>query len=145
MDVGEGWNHVVRGGCYVKGTTTSTPYSNPSPQPATEATEQPNVTATRKTARPKKPQPKLTAATKPAAGKSKKEAAAKPTTPDLVVLTNSPLEKINDLFDRLLLQPCVEVNRQLITSIFSLPTGSARPRDVLKIVILFVAEYGSMP
>jgi len=59
--------------------------------------QQPKVTATRKTAGPKKPEPKSTAATKPAAGKSKrkeaasvKTTAAKPTTPDLVVLTQSP-------------------------------------------------------
>jgi len=96
-----------------------------------------------------------TAATKSAAGKSKKKAAAsvktaaaKPTTPDLMVPTQSPtspLDDISDLLDRLPLQACVELTRQLLTSISSLPTGTARPRAVLKTVILFMAEYGSTP
>jgi len=109
------------------------------------------VTATRQTAGPKKPEPKSTAVTKPAAGKSKKKAAAsvktaaaKPTTSDLVVPT-SPLEDISDLLDRLPLQACVELTRRLLTSISSLSTGAARPRAVLKTVILFVAEYGGTP
>jgi len=81
--------------------TTQPPNPNPSPQPVTEAPEQAKVTATRKTARPKKPEPKSTAATKPAAGKSKKKAAtsvktaaAKPTTPGLVVPTQIPTSQI---------------------------------------------------
>ena len=104
---------------------------------------------------PKKPEPKSTAATKPAAGKSKKKAAAsvntaaaKPTTPDLVVPTQSPtspLEDISDLLYRLRLQSWVELTRRLLTSIFSLPTGTARPRAVLKTIILFEAEYGTTP
>jgi len=72
MDLGEGWNHVVRVGRVVKATnTTPPPNPNPSPQPVTEAPKQPKVIATRKTARPKKPELKSRAATKPAAGKSK--------------------------------------------------------------------------
>jgi hypothetical protein len=74
--------------------------------------------------------------------------AAKPTTPELVVPTQisaSPLEEISDLLDRLSLPACVELTRRLLTSIFSLPTGTARPLAVLKTVILFVAEYGSTP
>ena len=109
------------------------------------------MTATRKKAGPKKPEPKPTAAAQPAAGKSKKKVAAsvktvatKPTIPVLVVPTN-PLEEISDLLDRLPLQVCVELTRLLLTSIFSLPTGTAHPRAVLKTVIFFVAEYGSMP
>jgi hypothetical protein len=113
------------------------------------------VTATRKTAGPKKPKPKSTAAIKPAAGKTKKKAAvsvktatAKPTTPEPVVPTQSstsPLEEISDLLDHLIIQACVELTHRLLTSISSLPTGAARPRAVLKTVILFVAEYGSTP
>jgi hypothetical protein len=140
-------------GRVVKATTL--PIPNPFPQPVTEAPEQPKVTATRKTARPKKPEPKSTAGpTKPAAGKPKKKAAAnvktvaaKPKTPDLVVPTQtsySPLKEISDL-NRLPLQACVELTRRLVTSISSLPTGAVRPRAVLKIVILFVAEHGSTP
>ena len=155
MDLGEGWNHVVRGGRVVKATTTPTPIPKPSPQPVTDALEQPKVTATRKTARPKKPEPKPTANFKPAVGKTKKKAAAsvktaaaKPTSPNLVVPTqtsSSPLEEISDLLDRLPLQACVELTRRLLTSISSLPTGAAHPRAVLTIVILFVAEYGNTP
>jgi len=59
-----------------------------------------------------------------------------------MVPTNS-LEEISDLLDRLPLQACVELTRRLLTSISSLPTGSACPRAVLKTVIPFVAEYGS--
>ena len=113
------------------------------------------MTATRKKAGPKKPEPKPTAAAQPDAGKSRKKvvacvktAATKPTTPVLVVPNQSntnPLEEISDLLDRLPLQACVELTRRLLTSFSSLPTGTARPRAVLKTVILFVAEYGSTP
>jgi len=155
MDLGEGWNHVVQGGRVVKATTPPTPIPYPPSQPVTEASEKPKVTATRKTARPQKSEPKTTAAPKLAAGKSKKKAAAsvktaaaKPTTPNLVVpnhCSTSPLEEISDLLNHLPLHACVELTRQLLTSISSLPTGAARPRAVLKTIILFVAEYGSMP
>ena len=128
---------------------------NPPPQQVTEVPRQPKVTATRKKAGPKKREPKPTAAAQPAAGKSKKKVAAgvktaatKPTTPVLVVPNQrptNPLEEISDLLDRLPLQACVELTRRLLTSISSLPTGTARPRAVLKTVILFVAEYGSTP
>jgi hypothetical protein len=147
MDLGEGWNHV-RG----RRVVIATPIPKPSPQPVTETLEQPKVIATRKMARPKKPDPKSTACPKPAAGKHKKKAATsvktattKPTNPDLVVPTQtSPLE-ISDLLDRLPLQERVELTRRLLTSITSLPTGAACQRAVLKTVILFMAEYGSMP
>ena len=154
LALGEGWSHVVRGGRVAKATaTTPPPNPNPPPQPVTEVPRHPKVTATRKKAVPKKPEPKPTAAAQPAAGKSKKKvvasvktAATKPTTPVLVVpnqSTTNPLEEISDL-DRLPLQACVELTRRLLTS-SSLPSGAARPRAVLKTVILFVAEYGSTP
>ena len=54
MDLDDGWNHVP-GGRVVKVTTTS-PYPNPTPQPVTKVPKQLQVTATRKTARPKKPE-----------------------------------------------------------------------------------------
>jgi len=79
---------------------------------------------------------------------SAKTVAAKPTTPSLVVHTQnptSPLKDISDLLDHLPIHACVELTRRLLTSISSLPTGAARPRAVLKTVILFVAEYGSTP
>jgi hypothetical protein len=74
--------------------------------------------------------------------------AAKPTTPKVVIPTqpsSSPLEDISDLLDRLPIQAYVELPRRFLTSNSSLPTGAARPRAVLKTVILFVAEYGSTP
>jgi hypothetical protein len=79
---------------------------------------------------------------------SVKTAAAKPTTSELVVRTQSPtytLEEISDLIDHKPIHACVELTLRLLTSIFSLPTGAARPQAVLKTVILFVAEYGSTP
>jgi hypothetical protein len=154
MDLGEGWNHVVRGGLVVKATTTLTLTPNPSPQPVTEAPKRHKVTANRETARSKKPEPKYTGDPKPAAGKPKKKAAAsvksaaaKPTTPDLLVpskvvpiqSSTFPLEEISDLLYHLPLQECVELTRRCLTSISSLPTGAARPRAVLKTIILFVA------
>ena len=113
------------------------------------------MTATRKKAGLKKPEPKPTAAAQPAAGKSKKKlvesvktATTKPTNPVLVVPNRSPtnpLEEISDLLNRLPLQACVLLTRRLLTSYSSYPLGTLRPRAVLKIVILFVAEYGSTP
>ena len=113
------------------------------------------MTATRKKAGPKKPEPKPTAAAQPDAGKSRKKvvasvktAATKRTTPVLVVPNQSntnTLEEISDLLDRLPLQACVELTCWLFTSFSSLPSGAARPRAVLKTVILFVAKYGSTP
>jgi hypothetical protein len=112
------------------------------------------VATTSKTARPKKPVPKTAAATKSVAAKPVKEAvaivktaAAKPT-PKLVDPNHcpfNPLEEISDLLDHLPLQACVELTRRLLTALSTLPTGAARPRSVLKTVILFVAEYGSTP
>ena len=130
LAIGEGWSHVVRRGSVAKATATIPPPNpNLSPQPVTEVPRQPKVTANRKKAGPKKPGPKPTAAAQPAAGKSKKKVAAsvknaatKPTNIVLVVPTN-PLEEISDLLDRLLLQACVELNRWLLMSIFSLPQG----------------------
>jgi len=113
MDLGEGWNHVVRGGRVVKATTTPPTNSHPKPppQPVTEAPEKPTVTATREMARPKKPEPNSTAASKRVFGKSKKKAAASvltaastSTTPKMVVPTKIPtylLEKISDLLAHL--------------------------------------------
>jgi hypothetical protein len=113
------------------------------------------VTTTRKTAKPKKPAPKPAAATKAASAKPSKKApasvktvAAKPKTNDLVETPQPPasiLEAISDLLDNLLLQVCVELAHRLLTAIPVLPPGAARPRAVLKTVILFVAEYGSTP
>jgi len=61
------------------------------------------------------------------------------------VIPTNPLKEIPDLLDRLPLQAWVELTILLFTYISSLPTGTARPRAVLKTVILFVAENGSTP
>jgi len=146
MDLGEGWSHVVRGGRTVKASAPK-----PIPQPVTEAPTQPQVTATKKAAKPEKAEPKTTAAPKAAGGKPKKSAtmSAKPVTATQVVTNphpnTSPLEGISDLLDNLPLEACVELTRRLLTSISYLPKGTAPPRAVLKTVILFVAEYGSTP
>ena len=56
--------------------------------------------------------------------------------------TQSPIE-IFDLLDNLPIDACVELNRKLLTSVPTLSIGPTRSRAVLKIVVLFVAEYGS--
>jgi hypothetical protein len=73
MDLGGGSSHVVLVGQDVKATT---PTTTPNPQPVTELSEQPFMTATRKTAKPKKPAHKPAAATKAAAAKPSKKAPA---------------------------------------------------------------------
>ena len=125
------------------------------PHQVTMAPAKPTVTATMETARPKKPELKSTEAPQRASGKSQRKAvasvkngAAKPTNPSLVVPNQNPtypLEDISDFLDHLPQHACVELARWLITSISSLPTGTARPRAVLKTVILFVTEYGCPP
>jgi hypothetical protein len=113
------------------------------------------MTATRKTAKPKKSAPRPAAAAKATSAKPTKKAftsvktvAAKSQTNNLVATPQPPasvFENLSDLLDNLPLQTCVELTRRLLTSIASLHPGAARPRAVLKTVILFVAEYGSTP
>ena len=89
------------------------------------------------------------AAVKPIKPKKAAPTGAKPVATDPAVVpphpTTSPLEGISDLLDQLPLDACVELTRRLLIAIPSLPQGPARPRAVLKTVILFVAEYGSTP
>ena len=112
MELGEGLNHVVRGGRVDKASTTPTdnPHLKQSRQQVTKAPKQPKVTSTRETARPQKPVPKSTAAPKRSAGKSHKDeasvkaAAAKTTHRNLMVPNQTstfPLEEISDLLDHL--------------------------------------------
>ena len=123
----------------------------PIPQPVTEAPTQTHVTGTKKAAKIEKAELKITTAPKAAGGEPKKQA---PTIPKPVAATQvvsnphptiSPIEGISDLLDYLPLDACVELTRRLLTSISFLPKRAARPRAVLKTVILFVAEYGSTP
>jgi hypothetical protein len=145
LQLGEGWSHVARRGRVVKATH---PPTNPIPVQVTD-TRTRIITLPTKTAKPKKPAPKTPAGLKAA---SAKQVAAKavathhpPTKLVATTHTTSPLEGITDLLDQLPIKECVELTRGLITSISSLPTGAARPRAVLKSVILFAAEYGSTP
>ena len=55
----------------------------------------------------------------------------------------SPFEEISDLLDNLPVNACVEMTRRHLTAVPNVTSGAARLRAVLKIVILFVAEYGS--
>jgi hypothetical protein len=57
--------------------------------------------------------------------------------------TKSPVEQISDLHDTLPLGACVELTHLLLTAVPTLPFGAERSRVVLKIVVLFVTEYGS--
>jgi hypothetical protein len=54
-----------------------------------------------------------------------------------------PIKEISELLDSLFLNACVELARQILSSAPTLPSGPASLRAVLKIVVLFVAEYGS--
>jgi hypothetical protein len=56
----------------------------------------------------------------------------------------SPVEEISDLLDNLPVNACVELTRRLLTAVPNLPSGAARSRAALKIVILFVVRrhYG---
>ena len=139
-------------GRVVKATIITTPNPNPHPQPVTEVHKQPKVTATRKRARPNNPEPKSTTATKPATGNTKMKAAAsvktavaKPTTPDLVIPTRSSTTLLgeNSDLESVPNQARVALTLRVLTYNPSLPTEAARPPDVLKTLILFVAEYGS--
>jgi hypothetical protein len=70
---------------------------------------------------------------------------SQPKTKELVAPAHpdqSPIEDISDLLD-LSLEACVELTLRLLTSVTTLPSGTARPRPVLKIVILFIIEYDS--
>jgi hypothetical protein len=60
-------------------------------------------------------------------------------------MNQSPIEEISDLLDNLPVNACVELTRRLLTAVPTLPSGATRSRAVLKIVILFVAKYGSTP
>ena len=147
MDLSEELIQVALGGRVVKATIppSTSPHPKPSPLPVSEMPEQPIETTTREAARPQKPDPKFTAAPKRASGMSKKKAAATvktaaatPKKPNLVVPTQrytSPLEEISDFLEHLPLHACVELTRRLLTSISSLPTGTARPCAVLRTAI----------
>jgi hypothetical protein len=78
--------------------------------------------------------------TKAKSGKSSRQNPnpRNPTPPPQYV--KSPVKEISDLFDNEPLGACVELTRRLLTAEITLPSGAARWRAVLKIVVLFVAE-----
>jgi hypothetical protein len=55
----------------------------------------------------------------------------------------SPVQELPDLLNTLTLGACVELTHRLLTTAPTLPSGAERSRAVLKIVVLFVAEYDS--
>lgn len=72
--------------------------------------------------------------------------ADKPNPAKLVVPphpTHSPLESISKLLYNLPLEEFVELAHRLLSSIYSIRTGAARPQAVLKTVIQFLAKYES--
>jgi hypothetical protein len=115
-----------------------------------EAPKKAAVKSTSKKARSKKPAPKVSAAPKkaPITKASTKQCVAKPAPPKQLVFpptaNPSPVEEISDLLDTLPTDACIELTGRLLTAVPSLPSGPARSRAVLKTVILFVAEYGSI-
>jgi hypothetical protein len=136
---------VVRGGRVVKPTTPS--QLEPTLKPAA-APKQGKASASRKEG--KAAQPAVEA--RQQAPMKKKAMTGKPSplpnkpNPNPIPPPNpSPIDEISDLLDNLAVHACVELTRRLFTAVPSLPSGAARSRAVLKIVILFVAEYGSTP
>jgi hypothetical protein len=144
-------NHVVRGGRAVKATMPTSP--NPTPISVTVPQTRDEVTATRKKGRTAKSAPIVTVGPKQApvtqpAKPAKHRQSSQPTpmvlvAPSQTTSTQSPLEEISDILNNLPLKGCVELTRRLLTSVPTLPAGPARTRAVLKIVVLFVADYGS--
>ena len=151
-DLGEGWNHVVRGGRVIKATTTPLTKPNPnlSTQLVTEAPEQPKEKRRGlRRLNPNLQQPLRRLLGSP---RRKKPRVSKPRPPNPQNPTWWPHTKFhlptpgNPLSPRSPSPPSiVELYRRALTSISSLPTGADRPWAVLKNVILFVAEYESTP
>jgi hypothetical protein len=52
------------------------------------------------------------------------------------------LEEISDFLDTVPIDAFVELTRRLLAAVPSLLSGPARFRAVVKIVVLFVADYG---
>jgi len=147
--LGPGWNGVVRGGRVIRATAPPSPI--PAPGPVTEEPTRKQVTPIRTKGKAPKSAPKVTVGPKQAPV-TKTSKSAKPNqtsqlmSKELVAPTKptqSPIEEISDLLDSLPIQACVELTRRLLTFVPTLPIGPTRSRAVLKIVVLFVAEYGS--
>jgi outer membrane biosynthesis protein TonB len=142
--LGDGWNHVVKGGRAVKATHPAPP-AHPTPVVAKAAT-QPTKTTSKKVVKPAKATPKAPEPSKKVpepkrqATKPTQAKVAKPTQPE-----PSPLEEISDLLDTLTTEQSLQLSRKVLAAFHSLPTGANRWKAVLRVIILFVAEYGSTP
>jgi hypothetical protein len=126
--LGTGWNHVVRGGRTLKTHATSPTMPTNFGLVSQSEHQAAHSAGPFTTAGPETP--------------TEKSYLSHPNHADLTIPRSpSPIEGITDLLDELPTQACFELIRRLLTTAPSLPTGTARQRDVLKTFILFVAEY----
>jgi hypothetical protein len=141
-NLGSGWNHVVRGGRVVKATLPTLP--EPAPRSIIEVLQKDKMTELNTGSNAANPVLKAMKAlrqaqvtsTKVKSGKSspKNPNPTKPIPPPQSF--KSPFEEISDLLDTLPLGASVELTRRLLTAAPTLPSGAARSRAVLKIVVL---------
>jgi hypothetical protein len=136
--LGPVWDHVVR---VIKAANPPTPKLVPGP--VTKSLTRSEVTTTRAKDETTKPNPKVTVGPKQTpVTKSNKTVntrqLSQPKHTNLVT-SNQPtksLVEISDILDILPLNACVELTRRLLTSVPNLPSGLARSRAVLTIVVL---------
>jgi hypothetical protein len=132
--------------------TVPTP-PEPSPRSVTEAPDQSKVTVTKKGGAAASPAPKTTKTLRQAQVKNTQEEVkagkSSPKIPNPITptpssqTTQSPIEEIYDLLDTLPIDACVELTRRLLTDDSIVLSGAGVSRTVLKIIVFFVAEYGS--
>jgi hypothetical protein len=127
--LGSGWNHVVRGGRVVKAQATPTPASF-------------SCDTGRRTEWQAAPTGGQSKIAYPEVSVEESQPPRSKQTDSSSQQGQSPLDGIADLLEKLPTKACVELRRRLLSAASYLPTGEARPRAVLKTVILFIAEYG---
>jgi hypothetical protein len=128
-NLGSGWNHVVRGGRVVKAQATPIPASTSSD---TGIRTEGQAAPTGGQSKPACPEESVVEIQPP---RSKQTDST-----HFHPQGQSPLEGIADLLDNLPKKAHFELTSRLLSAPSSLPTGEARPRTVLKSVILFTAE-----
>jgi hypothetical protein len=124
--LGYGWNHVVQGGCVVQAQVNSIP--TPTSSELCKLNDQHAVGAGRQE-RTAGPEALVVESKAPCS----KQADLTPSTPP----SQSPLEETADLLEKRPTEASRKLTRRLLSTVSSLPTGKARPRTVLKTVILF--------
>ena len=139
------WSHVVRGGRVVKPTTPSQPETTLKPAVAPKQGKASASRKERKAAQPAVEAPQQAPMKNKAMTGKSFSRPQKPNPASIPPPNQSPIEEIADLLDNLPVNACVELTWRLLTAVPSLPSDAARSRAILKIVILFVAEYGSIP